>query len=167
MRIAIAAAVAALIAGGAAAYEPLVEKQVFETADFTTQGGETIHEVRVGWEAYGELNAARDNVVLITHFYTGNSHAAGRYTEDGARGYWDAIIGSGKPIDTDRFYVISVDSLVNLGTGDPNVITTAPPRSTRRRARPTAWTSPSSRSATSWRCSGWCWRASGSSGCTR
>ena len=126
MGIAIAAAVAALIAGGAAAYEPLVEKQVFETADFTTQGGATIPEVRVGWEAYGELNDARDNVVLITHFYTGNSHAAGRYSEDGARGYWDSIIGSGKPIDTDRFYVISVDSLVNLGTGDPNVTTTGP-----------------------------------------
>lgn len=122
----IALAVAAM-AMPAAAYDRLVEKQVFETADFVTQGGETIAEVRVGWEAYGELNAARDNVVLITHFYSGNSHAAGRYAEsDAAPGYWNSIIGPGKAIDTDRFYVISVDSLVNLNTGDPNTVTTGP-----------------------------------------
>lgn len=122
----IIAAMSALCATGAAAYEPLVEKQVFETTGFVTQGGETIAEVRVGWEAYGTLNEARDNAILVTHFYTGNSHAAGRYAEDGPRGYWDSIIGSGKPLDTDRFYVISVDSLVNLNTGSPTVITTGP-----------------------------------------
>jgi homoserine O-acetyltransferase len=129
IRIAAAAltlAAASAFAPSAGAYEPLVEKQVFETRDFQTFGGETIPELRLGWEAYGELNEARDNVILITHFYTGNSHAAGRYTEEGPRGYWDEIIGSGKPIDTDRFYVVSVDSLANLGAGDPNVVTTGP-----------------------------------------
>jgi homoserine O-acetyltransferase len=115
-----------LSAGAAAAYEPLVEKQVFETVGFTTQGGETIPLVRVGWEAYGELNEARDNVILVPHFFSGNSHAAGRYAEDGARGYWDGVIGAGKPLDTDRYYVISVDSLVNLNTGDANTVTTGP-----------------------------------------
>jgi homoserine O-acetyltransferase len=126
MRAIIVLAAVAGLSGAAQAYEPLVEKQVFETENFVTLGGETIPQVRVGWEAYGALNEARDNVILITHYYTGNSHAAGRYTEDGARGYWDSIIGAGKPIDTDRFYVISVDSLVNLGVGDPNVVTTGP-----------------------------------------
>lgn len=125
MRFAILAA-AALAASAAGAYEPIVEKQVFETEDFVTLGGETIPRLRVGWESYGQLNDARDNVILITHYYTGNSHAAGRYSEDGARGYWDAIIGSGKPIDTDRFFVISVDSLANLNVHDPNVLTTGP-----------------------------------------
>ena len=111
----------------AGAYEPLVEKQVFEMPAYTTVGGETIDNVRVGWEAYGTLNEARDNVILITHFFSGTSHAAGRYSaDDPTPGYWNSIIGSGKPIDTDEFYVISSDTLVNLNAGSPNVTTTGP-----------------------------------------
>ncbi|MDP2380045.1 MAG: homoserine acetyltransferase, partial [Pseudohongiella sp.] len=92
----------------------LVQKQVFTTRDFQTFNGQQIAEVKVGWEAYGELNAAKDNVILITHFFSGNSHAAGKYTDaDALPGYWDAIIGPGKTIDTNRFYVISSDTLVN------------------------------------------------------
>ena len=117
----------AFAAGSAAAYEPLVEKQSFTIPSFTTQGGETIKDMTLGWEAYGTLNEAKDNVILIAHYFSGNSHAAGRYTaEDKAPGYWNSIIGSGKPIDTDRFYVLSVDTPVNLGFHDPNVITTGP-----------------------------------------
>jgi homoserine O-acetyltransferase len=121
-----ALAAAVSVAGPAAAYEPIVEKKTFTMQSYTTVNGETIQDVRVGWEAYGSLNQARDNVILIPHFFSGTSHAAGRYTEDGARGYWDSIIGSGKPIDTDKYYVISVDSLVNLNTGNSNVVTTGP-----------------------------------------
>lgn len=110
----------------APAYEPLVEKNTFEMGSYTTRGGETIPDVRVGWEAYGELNEDRDNVILICHYFSGNSHAAGRYTADGDPGYWDSVIGSGKPIDTDEYYVISVDTLANLGARDPNVVTTGP-----------------------------------------
>ncbi len=126
MRMAAMLLIAGAWAAGAAAYEPIVDKQVFEMGPYTTVGGETIEEVRVGWEAYGTLNEARDNVILVTHFFSGTSHAAGRYAEDGPRGYWDAIIGSGKPLDTDRFYVVASDTLVNLNTGDPNVTTTGP-----------------------------------------
>ncbi|BBI59690.1 hypothetical protein HSBAA_09960 [Vreelandella sulfidaeris] len=50
------------------AWDGIVEKHTFEIDSFTTQGGETIPNVTVGWEAYGELNEARDNVILITHF---------------------------------------------------------------------------------------------------
>jgi len=86
-----------------------------------------IKDAKVGWEAYGELNEAKDNVVLITHFFSGTSHAAGRYAEDDAApGYWDYLIGPGKPIDTDEFYVISWDTLVNLNVGLPDVVTTGP-----------------------------------------
>src|SRR5690554_5441008 len=110
-----------------AAELPLVEKQVFRTTDFVTFGGETIAEVQVGWEAYGELNDAKDNVILVTHFFSGNSHAAGKYHQDDAQaGYWDAIIGPGKTIDTDRFFVISVDTLVNQEPHNPRVTTTGP-----------------------------------------
>src|SRR5690554_5934077 len=92
----------------------LVEKQEFVIENFIIHGGENIAEVRVGWEVYGELNKAKDNVILITHFFSGNSHAVGRYSEsDPFSGYWDAIIGPGKVIDTNKFYVISSDTLVN------------------------------------------------------
>lgn len=105
----------------------IVEKKVFSMPSYTTVGGQTIKDVKVGWESYGQLNAARDNVVVVPHFFSGNSHAAGKYKEsDAAPGYWDAIIGPGKPIDTSRFYVVSVDTLVNINTRDPNTTTTGP-----------------------------------------
>ena len=116
-----------LASPSAAAWDGLVEKQVFEMESYTTVSGETIAPVRIGWEAYGTLNEKKDNVILITHFFSGTSHAAGRYAEDDeAPGYWDAIIGPGKPLDTDEYYIIASDSLVNLNAHDLNVTTTGP-----------------------------------------
>ncbi|MCP4347585.1 MAG: homoserine O-acetyltransferase [Desulfobacterales bacterium] len=111
----------------AMAYEPQVKKNVFEMPSYTTVGGKTIKNVKIGWETYGTLNTSKDNVILICHYFSGNSHAAGKYSpEDKKTGYWDSIIGSGKPVNTDKYYVVSVDSLVNLGVGNPKVITTGP-----------------------------------------
>lgn len=105
----------------------LVKKQVFELNNFQTQNQQTITKVRVGWEAYGKLNADKSNVILITHYFSGTSHAAGKYQpDDAAPGYWDTIIGPGKAIDTNKFYVISSDTLVNANVKDANVITTGP-----------------------------------------
>ncbi|MDO5630341.1 MAG: homoserine O-acetyltransferase [Paracoccus sp. (in: a-proteobacteria)] len=116
-----------LTATPAFALDGLVEKQAFTLTDFQTRSGETIPEMRLGYETYGTLNETKDNAILIPHFFSGTSHAAGKYADsDAAPGYWDAIIGSGKPIDTDRFFVVSVDTPVNLGAHDPNVITTGP-----------------------------------------
>lgn len=106
---------------------PIVEKQVFRTTDFTLFSGQTLAEVQVGWESYGQLNANKDNVILITHHFSGSSHAAGRYHPDDAQpGYWDALIGPGKAIDTDKYFVISVDTLANLAAYDEHVVTTGP-----------------------------------------
>lgn len=105
----------------------LVKKQVHQIDSFTTFGKETIKNVKVGWESYGTLNADKSNVILITHYFTGTSHAAGKYhIDDEEAGYWDSIIGPGKAIDTERFFVISVDSLVNINAFDDNVVTTGP-----------------------------------------
>lgn len=107
--------------------ELLVKKQRFEMDNFVTLGGKTIKKVAVGFETYGKLNSAKDNVVLIPHYFSANSHAAGKYhADDTQAGYWDAIIGPDKAIDTNHFFVISVDSLVNLNAKDPNTITTGP-----------------------------------------
>lgn len=114
--------------GGLAQAETmLVEKKRFTTADFTTVNGKVIKQVDVGWESYGTLNKDKSNVILITHFFSGTSHAAGKYAEtDPVAGYWDAIIGPGKAIDTNKYFVISSDTLVNANIHLPNVITTGP-----------------------------------------
>lgn len=105
----------------------LVEKKRFTTKDFETVSGKVIKQVDVGWESYGELNKDKSNVILITHFFSGTSHAAGKYAEsDPIPGYWDAIIGPGKAIDTNKYFVISSDTLVNANVHLPNVITTGP-----------------------------------------
>ncbi len=105
----------------------LVEKQKFTIDNFHTFNGHTIQQVNVGWEAYGKLNKDKSNAILITHYFTGNSHAAGKYQEsDAMAGYWDAIIGPGKAIDTNKYFVISSDTLVNASAFDKNVITTGP-----------------------------------------
>ena len=105
----------------------LVEKQRFTLQSYTTENGQTIAPVNIGWEAYGTLNRDKSNAILITHFFSGSSHAAGKYHRDDVTpGYWDAIIGPGKAIDTNKFYVISSDTLVNANVFDANVITTGP-----------------------------------------
>ena len=113
--------------GAIQAYDKPVEKKSFTLPTYTTAGGKAIAQVKVGYETYGTLNAAGDNAVFIAHFYSGTSHAAGKYKEsDAAPGYWNSIIGPGKPIDTDKYFVISADTLANLNTKDPNVTTTGP-----------------------------------------
>lgn len=105
----------------------LVQKKSFRITDFATQGGRLIKEVRVGYETYGQLNASADNAILVCHYFSGNSHCAGKYhADDQLPGYWDAIIGPGKAIDTDRYFVVSADTLCNVGAKDPMVITTGP-----------------------------------------
>jgi len=103
------------------------QRQVFTLPSYTTTSGRTLKDVRVGYETYGTLNAARDNAILICHFFTGTAHAAGRYHDsDPLPGWWDAAIGPGKAIDTDRYFVISSDSLCCVKVFDGHVVTTGP-----------------------------------------
>ncbi|WP_426958224.1 E22 family MetX-like putative esterase [Muricoccus radiodurans] len=110
----------------APAGELIVRKQVFELGEYRTRGGGIVPNVRVGYQTAGTLNPAGDNAVLITHFFSANSHAFGRYAPGGAPGYWDAIVGPGKAIDTNRFFVVSSDTLVNLNLNDQATTSTGP-----------------------------------------
>ncbi len=111
----------------AQANELIVEKKAFALPSYTTVAGDTIKSVKIGWEAAGTLNADKSNAILVTHYFSGTSHAFGKYSaEDKAAGYWDAIIGPGKAIDTNKYYVLSSDTLVNLNANMPNVVTTGP-----------------------------------------
>lgn len=84
-------------------------------------GGE-LPEVTVCYEAYGTLSAARDNAVLVCHAISGDSHVA-RHDADDAPGWWDVMVGPGRAIDTDRWYVICANVLGGCrGTTGPNSI---------------------------------------------
>ena len=64
------------------------------------------------YETYGELNAARSNAILICHALSGTHHVAGYHSpEDRKAGWWENFVGPGKPIDTDRFFVVGVNNL--------------------------------------------------------
>ena len=74
--------------------------------------GATLERYELVFETYGELNAARDNAVLICHALSGDHHAAGYHTADDRRpGWWDNLIGPGKPLDTRRFFVVCPNNL--------------------------------------------------------
>ena len=90
-----------------------VVTQTFSVSDaFRLRSGDQLPGFDLVYETYGELNSARSNAVLICHALSGNQHAAGRNNPSDAKpGWWDSCIGPGKPIDTDRFYVISSNNL--------------------------------------------------------
>lgn len=74
--------------------------------------GRTLERYSLIVETYGELNASHSNAVLVCHALSGNHHAAGRHHEDDKKpGWWDLVIGPGKPIDTRRFFVVSLNNL--------------------------------------------------------
>ncbi|MBM9460390.1 homoserine O-acetyltransferase [Nocardioides sp. zg-536] len=73
-------------------------------------GAELAH-VEVAYETYGVLSPARDNAVLVCHALTGDAHAAGMHAGAAKPGWWDNLIGPGKAVDTDRFFVISTNLL--------------------------------------------------------
>lgn len=78
----------------------------------TLASGRVLESYDLIYETYGELNRARSNAVLICHALSGDHHAAGYHREeDDKPGWWDGYIGPGKPIDTDHFFVVSLNNL--------------------------------------------------------
>ncbi len=87
-----------------------------QSAHFDTplplKSGEVLTQYHLTYETYGELNADKSNAVLICHALSGNHHVAGKYKEtDKAPGWWDNLVGPGKPLDTNKFFVIGVNNL--------------------------------------------------------
>ncbi len=99
---------------------------------FELELGGKISPVHVEYETYGKLSLNQDNVVLITHALSGDAHAAGwdKNAEDTGRnwrtrkpGWWDAVIGPGKAIDTNKYYVVCMNFLGSCyGTTGPSSI---------------------------------------------
>lgn len=81
-------------------------------APFTFKSGQVIPGFTLRYETYGQLNAARDNAILICHALSGDHHCAGWHsTEDRKPGWWNNLIGPGKAVDTRRFFVVCANVL--------------------------------------------------------
>ncbi|WP_293937401.1 homoserine O-acetyltransferase [Iodobacter sp.] len=106
------------------------QKAVFDEP-ITLASGAILPYYELVYETYGTLNADASNAILVCHALSGNHHVAGRYTVDDKNpGWWDTMIGPGKPIDTDKFFVIGLNNLggchgstgpssINPATGQP------------------------------------------------
>ena len=88
--------------------------------------GKTLENFSLIYETYGKLNKDKTNAILICHALSGDHHAAGFHEVDDKKpGWWDSCIGPGKPFDTNRFFIVSLNNLGGcMGSTGPNSINT-------------------------------------------
>jgi len=78
----------------------------------TLKSGQVLPQFNLIYETYGELNADKSNAVLVCHALSGHHHVAGKHSEEDKHpGWWDNLIGPGKPLDTNKFFVIALNNL--------------------------------------------------------
>ena len=98
--------------------------------ELTLESGEKLGPITLAYETYGELNQQKSNAILVLHALSGDAHAAGIHKGDAPLGWWDNLIGPGKGIDTDKYFVLCSNviggcrgstgpSSVNPKTGKP------------------------------------------------
>jgi homoserine O-acetyltransferase/O-succinyltransferase len=110
--------------------DPIGERRFLSLATdrpFVLEGGGKLRDITLAYQTWGELNAARDNAVLLCHALTGDSHAAGPAGNGHpVPGWWDDLVGSAKAFDTDRFYVVCANVLGGCqGTTGPSSVDAA------------------------------------------
>ncbi len=89
-----------------------VLSRTFTVPAFKLESGQVLPELTLAYETYGRLAPDGRNAILVTHGFTSNHHAAGKYAvTDPTAGWWDGLIGPGKAIDTDRYFVVSSNML--------------------------------------------------------
>jgi homoserine O-acetyltransferase/O-succinyltransferase len=108
----------------------IIKPKFFTFAGLKLDNGQFFGPVTVAYETYGELNARRDNAILICHALSGDAHVAGISAEDGRPGWWENMIGDGKPLDTAKYFFICSNVIggckgttgpasINPATGQP------------------------------------------------
>ncbi len=97
------------------------QDQFFDEPFMFDLGG-SIPSFNIRYETYGSLNADASNAILVCHALTGDHHVAGRYTaEDRKPGWWNSLVGPGRPLDTNKFFVIGTNCLGGCqGTTGPS-----------------------------------------------
>ncbi len=111
----------------------MVEKKYFTFSEppheLTLENGARLGPVTTAYETWGELSEQRDNAVLVTHAFSGDSHAAGYYETESPEakpGWWDSMIGPGKGLDTNKYFVICANILGGcMGSTGPSSINPA------------------------------------------
>lgn len=102
-----------------------------QTAHFSEplrlKSGEVLPAYDITYETYGTLNADKSNAVMVCHALSGNHHVAGKYAEtDKYPGWWDNLVGPGRPLDTNKFFVIGLNNLGGChGSSGPSSINPA------------------------------------------
>ena len=90
----------------------VTEQKIKLPTDLLLECGQTLKNIDLTYETYGELNDDSSNAILICHALSGNHHAAGFYKDDSERpGWWDALIGPDKAIDTNKYYVVCPNNI--------------------------------------------------------
>lgn len=85
----------------------IVEQKIYHCENaFRLSCGAEFSPLDIAYETYGKLNEKKDNAILILHALTGDSHAAGYHEGDDKPGWWEDMIGPGRPFDTDRYFII-------------------------------------------------------------
>ena len=85
--------------------------------------GAALEPFSVAYQTYGELNADKSNAVLVCHALTGDQHVANVHPVTGKPGWWETLVGPGKPVDTDSYFVICVNVLGGcMGSTGPSSI---------------------------------------------
>ncbi len=93
------------------------------------ESGKEFGPITLVYETYGTLNKKKDNVILICHALTGNAHVAGQSEPDSDPGWWDPIIGPGRPLDTNKYFLVCSNILGGCsGSTGPNSINPATKR---------------------------------------
>jgi homoserine O-acetyltransferase len=102
----------------------LVETRCFRIPDdVVLEHGDRLRDVSVAYETYGQLNRERSNAVLICHALSGDAHAGGWRKGEEKPGWWDIVIGPGKALDTDKYFVICSNVLGGCkGTTGPSSV---------------------------------------------
>ncbi|MFH1714890.1 MAG: homoserine O-acetyltransferase [Elusimicrobiota bacterium] len=91
--------------------------------DFILESGQTLSPITIAYETYGGLNKDKSNAILVEHAFSGDAHAAFYHEGDKKPGWWDAMIGPGKALDTDKYFIICSNVLGGcMGSTGPSSI---------------------------------------------
>lgn len=89
--------------------------------DLILEGGERLKNITIAYETYGKLNKEKSNAIMVCHALSGDAHAAGWHEGDRKPGWWDIIIGPGKALDTNKYFIICSNVLGGCkGTTGPS-----------------------------------------------
>lgn len=101
--------------------DTMVQTRIFELGDFTFDSGDTLPGIALAYETYGTLAPDAGNAILLFHALTGSHHAHGRnenlpeagefWQPENYEGWWDRMIGPGKPLDTDKYFIVCANFL--------------------------------------------------------